>query len=884
MGDNNPAEGGPSPIRELSLSEQMRLIDDSGLFDREWYLKRYPDVLAAGMDPVYHYLKYGSKIRRDPVIVFDTDWYLDTNPDVREAQMNPLVHYLLYGAREGRDPGPFFDSDWYLENNPDLKAAPINPLTHYLHHGGFEQRDPSPDFNTESYLKQHPEILAAKWNPLVHFLSSGRQAPGAGKMPGDAPDPPVGAEHPHSGTLPVGLEPSERFRENPESFRPKVSVVVPNYNHASFLRQRLDSIYGQTYTNMHVILLDDGSTDGSREILSEYQARYPDRTSVLFNKTNSGGVYHQWRKGIEAATTDLVWIAESDDYCDPDFLGTLVPFFMDEAVLLAYSRSVFVDEQGRPASFSFETYLSELSAERWRHSYVAASHEEVARYLGRKNTIPNVSSALFRKPDLGPLVRDNQWLSMKVCGDWILYLHLLQGGKIGYSADTRNYFRFHRSNSSAKTYATATYYREHAAVACEIARKYSVPDETLDANKAFVKRFFDAHAREMTPGLDFSDVYDTADIGRCRLERRPNLMIASFAFATGGGEVFPIRLANHLKKKGYPVTFFNFNGAACKPAVREMLRPCIPVVERNVCGPVIGTLLEQLGIEIIHSHHASVDVFFGERCRDLSSPPKHVVTMHGMYETMEDATFHRAVETLADEVSAWIYLADKNLHPFVTRGIELRGPFVKIANGMDPPVIKALKKADYGIPRDSFLVCLASRALPQKGWDKAVEIVRIAREETGIDIHLLLLGDGPVYEEMKSRDCHDFVHLLGFRRNVVDFFAMSDLGLLPTTFEGESFPLCIIECMMAGKPMQATDIGEVRNLLSDTNGNLAGCLIQAHNGDVDVAAAAHDLAALARRDDRYRRRQSLAGKLSKRYELKNIVGAYERVYGVEASL
>ena len=78
---------------------------------------------------------------------------------------------------------------------------------------------------------------------------------------------------------------------------PKVSIIVPNYNHARFLTQRLESIFNQTYQDFEVILLDDGSTDNSVEILEKYGKN--DKVSALiFNIENSGSTFKQWVKGI----------------------------------------------------------------------------------------------------------------------------------------------------------------------------------------------------------------------------------------------------------------------------------------------------------------------------------------------------------------------------------------------------------------------------------------------------------------------------------------------------------------------------------------------------------------------------------------------------------
>lgn len=67
-------------------------------------------------------------------------WYLRTYPDVAKAKMNPAKHYLLHGWKEGRKPGPSFDPCFYLENNPDVKKAGVNPLLHYEKHGKYEGR------------------------------------------------------------------------------------------------------------------------------------------------------------------------------------------------------------------------------------------------------------------------------------------------------------------------------------------------------------------------------------------------------------------------------------------------------------------------------------------------------------------------------------------------------------------------------------------------------------------------------------------------------------------------------------------------------------------------------------------------------------------------
>ena len=100
---NLHSKTGPlSKIFPARLNAQKDLLVNSGLFDSDYYLRLYPDVHNAGVDPVEHYLRFGGAEARDPSPDFDSSWYLEHNPDVRNAGINPLLHYLRFGKQEGR--------------------------------------------------------------------------------------------------------------------------------------------------------------------------------------------------------------------------------------------------------------------------------------------------------------------------------------------------------------------------------------------------------------------------------------------------------------------------------------------------------------------------------------------------------------------------------------------------------------------------------------------------------------------------------------------------------------------------------------------------------------------------------------------------------------
>ena len=128
--------------------------------------------------------------------------------------------------------------------------------------------------------------------------------------------------------------------ENPK----KVSVIIPNYNYANFIIERIDSILMQTYPIYELIILDDCSTDNSVEVIEEKIKDIKDiKVKFIKNEKNSGGVFRQWKKGFDAATGDFIWIAEADDSAENNFVEELIKPFDDPEVVLSYCESARID-------------------------------------------------------------------------------------------------------------------------------------------------------------------------------------------------------------------------------------------------------------------------------------------------------------------------------------------------------------------------------------------------------------------------------------------------------------------------------------------------------------------------------------------------------------
>ena len=223
---------------------------------------------------------------------------------------------------------------------------------------------------------------------------------------------------------------------------PLVSVIVPNYNHYSYLEERLKCIFNQTYPNFEVILLDDCSTDKSQEILVEF-ARNPKVSHCVFNASNTGNTFVQWNKGIELAKGDYIWIAESDDFCELHFLEALIqPVLQDPEISLVYCQSNRADETGKITG-SWLNHTDDLDAELFLTNFVMEGNEFIERFLIHKNVIPNASGVLFSKNSAVQLGNLNIDPVLKTCGDWLFYLKLATNTKVAYVHKSLNNFRYH---------------------------------------------------------------------------------------------------------------------------------------------------------------------------------------------------------------------------------------------------------------------------------------------------------------------------------------------------------------------------------------------------------------------------------------------------------
>lgn len=280
---------------------------------------------------------------------------------------------------------------------------------------------------------------------------------------------------------------------------PTVSVIVPNYNHALYLRRRMESVLGQTYPDFEVIVLDDCSSDKSREIIAEFQS--DPRVRVEFNEQNSGTPFKQWNKGMRMARGKYVWIAESDDYAGATFLERLIRALEeDEQITLAYCQSWSVGEDGESRGLA-GAYLNALDWRRWKQAFVRDGLEECRDLFVLTDPIPNASAVVFRRDAYEKVGGADERL--KFCGDYKFWAAIACEGKMAFVADPLNYFRSHRESVRARTerdlLGLAEFFYVARWIAAQVSERIAPGDELVretDANPQLGRVPVELNARE----------------------------------------------------------------------------------------------------------------------------------------------------------------------------------------------------------------------------------------------------------------------------------------------------------------------------------------------------------------------------------------------------
>ena len=225
---------------------------------------------------------------------------------------------------------------------------------------------------------------------------------------------------------------------------PKVSIIVPIYNTEKYLKKCLNSIVGQTYQNLEIILVDDGSTDNSDKIADDY-AKNDKRIKAIHQK-NSGQSAAR-NTGLKKATGDYIGFTDSDDEIKPTFTETLLKLYSKNTSIAVCGHQYHRIKENS----SKNLYQSPLRPRRKSESQKAY----ILQLLARDGRMYSCNNKLFRaSPIKEHNLTFNEKLNFSEDTNFVLDYLTHAKGEIAYTPEPLYIYNFGTDSSTVKTSAT----------------------------------------------------------------------------------------------------------------------------------------------------------------------------------------------------------------------------------------------------------------------------------------------------------------------------------------------------------------------------------------------------------------------------------------------
>lgn len=249
---------------------------------------------------------------------------------------------------------------------------------------------------------------------------------------------------------------------------PLVSVIIPCYNHAPYMRERIDSVLAQDYHDFEIILLDDCSTDNTAEIILSYKDE-KHVSHIIINEENTHNTFIQWERGINLAKGEYIWIAESDDVAKPSFLSSLVSKLLENRnAVLAFSHSTMIDHQSMPLGYSWD------EPHRYKALGIYDGKAFCTNRMVCKNLLYNASMIVFKREAYYKV--EETYKKFRHSGDWLFWFEVCMQGLVCEVPRELNAFRQHPNKVSNESRATGKDFEEMGEIQQIISKKLCLTD------------------------------------------------------------------------------------------------------------------------------------------------------------------------------------------------------------------------------------------------------------------------------------------------------------------------------------------------------------------------------------------------------------------------
>jgi glycosyltransferase involved in cell wall biosynthesis/SAM-dependent methyltransferase len=690
---------------------------------------------------------------------------------------------LVVGGGEGRAIwGAYFDAVYYGWAHADVARSGIHPGLHYLLLGYLENRNPSESFDSAYYRLRYSDVRDAGINPLLHYAVFGRQE----QRSAAAPLPPAAAKR--RSPAPLEAQPREASIAAETAPRledrgaPLVSVVIPCFNYGQYLEQAIHSVLSQTFTNLEIIVVEGGSTDGTTpDVLRDLERKGLPRTRFVYRaEEHLVGDNRNW--GIGLARGRYICCLDADDLIKPIYIEIAV-------------------------------FLAEFYGYDFVYPSVRCIGESDSHWLLRDPTWPEITDgnqistvAMFRRAAWERVGGFRDWGKGEqyVPEDWDFWVRLVGNGFRGKSiGESLMLYRVH--GGGLWTTCGLALERQHHTI--------------REANpRFFVNRFVPATASLDRAATSWDNLIEPAG-------SHPPILFALPFIITGGAEKLFETLMRFLIRRGSKVIVITTLVLAetipdCKESF-EAVTPYLYALPRVLQNQedrwkdFLFYLLRrhQIGTILI----AGCD-FVYRLLPEIDSEFPHIAILDQLFNR---EVYYHTNRHYAEYIDATLVPSPSLADKLISEGGEQAGKVFVIPHGIDIEEMAAAPDPTFessGLPqhfRGKFLVSFFGRLSKEKAPADFVRIAKLLRSYD--EICFLMTGEGQeraaVLSLIKRYGMQDRIHAPGFTDNVRTLMALSDVVVVPSSLDG--MPLVVFEAQACGKPVVASAVGSIPDVIAD---------------------------------------------------------------------
>jgi glycosyltransferase involved in cell wall biosynthesis len=227
--------------------------------------------------------------------------------------------------------------------------------------------------------------------------------------------------------------------------RPFVSIIIPIYNAANYILETLESVLHQKYKDWELLLIDDGSSDSSVEIVQQFVSDHPGRANLLFhaNRMNKGSSASR-NLGLTLAKGELICFLDADDVWNSNFLDFYVHIF-DEYPDISMAYGPFVSWHSQSSNNGNQA-LDSVQRLKIRANRVIDAHTLFRLFLADEDAVPSPSGVMFRHSAISKVAGWEE-IFQGMYDDQVLYSKLFLCGITIYITDQCLY-RYRRHDQS----------------------------------------------------------------------------------------------------------------------------------------------------------------------------------------------------------------------------------------------------------------------------------------------------------------------------------------------------------------------------------------------------------------------------------------------------